>query len=164
MPAINKNFIGNNIRRIRKSRNMTQTDLSELVGYNQRTVSNWEKGIHYPNPQTIRSIADALSIAPTEIIGHNDAPTDTSFEVIVDNNDMHPEIQVGDTIKVSTTAKYKDADLVYVELNNCKCIRRIYSHEGLISLLALDPQIGMGIYDESEINIVGKVVEIRRLL
>ena len=42
--------------------------------------------------------------------------------------------------------------------------RRIFSHKGLISLIALSPDIGMAIYDDTEVTILGRVTEIKRKL
>lgn len=169
MSTVN-NIVGNNIRRVRMGRNLTQTDLGEMLGRNQRTISNWEKGLRDPGSDNIRSIADALDISPTELIGHNSAPADSSFQYIVKNNDMSPEIQKGDTLTVSKTKTIHDSDIVIVQIHDAthdpdeKLCRRIFSHEGLISLIALSPDIGMAIYDDTEVTILGRVTEIRRKL
>ena len=158
------NIVGNNIRRVRMARSLTQTDLASCIGVNQRTISNWEKGIRDPGTDNIRSLADALEIAPTELIGHNSAPSDTKFQVIAQTKDMYPDIQINDTLTVSTTEKYKDGDIVIVEVGGRRICRKIYTHEGLISLLALDPSTGMGVYDDTEVKVIGRVIEIRRKL
>lgn len=157
-------IVGGNIRRVRMARSMTQNDLAELIGKNQRTISGWEKGIRDPGSQNIRMIADALEISPTELIGHNSAPSDNIFQEVVQNGDMHPEIQVGDTITVSSIAEIKDGDIVLIKNKDDVICRRIYKHGDLISLLALDPNIGLSIFDDSEITIIGKVIEVRRKL
>ena len=157
-------IVGRNIRRVRMARSMTQNDLAALIGKNQRTISGWEKGIRDPGSDNIRAIADALNIAPTELIGHNSAPSDTTFQDVVQGNDMHPEIQRGDTITVSTTAEVRDGDIVLVKKGNEVLCRRIYKHDNLISLLSLDQEKGLSIYDDSEVKIIGRVTEVRRKL
>lgn len=157
-------IVGRNIRRVRMARSMTQNDLAELVGMNQRTISGWEKGIRDPGSQNIRKIADALEIAPTELIGHNSAPSDNTYQEVVQGNDMHPEIQNGDTITVSSTAEIKDGDIVLVKKGEDVFCRRIYRHNDLISLLALDPEIGLTVYDDTEVTVIGRVTEVRRKL
>jgi phage repressor protein C with HTH and peptisase S24 domain len=39
-----------------------------------------------------------------------------------------------------------------------------YKHDNLISLLSLDPEKGLSIYDDSEVKIIGRVTEVRRKL
>lgn len=38
-----------NLRELRKSKKMTQTELARLVGVDQRTVSGWETGVSEPS-------------------------------------------------------------------------------------------------------------------
>ena len=163
MSTVN-NIVGNNIRRVRMGRNLTQTDLGEMLGRNQRTISNWEKGLRDPGSDNIRSIADALDISPTELIGHNSAPDDTSFQSIAKEDDMYPEIQHGDTLTVCRSAEVKDGDIIMVKIDGTDHFRRIFSHDGLITLIASDPKIGMRVYDSSEVTIIGKVTKIERIL
>lgn len=163
MSTVN-NIVGNNIRRVRMGRNLTQTDLGEMLGRNQRTISNWEKGLRDPGSDNIRSIADALDISPTELIGHNSAPDDTSFQSIAKEDDMYPEIQHGDTLTVCRSAEVKDGDIVMVKIDGTDHFRRIFSHDGLITLISSDPKIGMRVYDSSEVTIIGKVTKIERIL
>ena len=163
MSSVN-NIVGNNIRKVRMARNMTQTDLAELIGRNQRTISNWEKGTRDAGSENIRLIADVLKVAPSELIGHNNAPSDNIFQVIVKDNDMSPEIQNGDTLTVSSSAKVKDGDIVIIKTGEETICRRIYTHSGLATFLALDPSIGMTVMENSEYEILGRVIEIRRTL
>ena len=163
MSTVN-NIVGNNIRRVRMARNMTQANLADLLGRNQRTISNWEKGRRDPGSENLRSIADALEIAPTELIGHNNAPDDTSFQFIVNKDDMWPEIQRGDTLTVCRSAEVKDGDIIMVKIDGTDHFRRIFSHDGLITLISSDPKIGMRVYDSSEVTIIGKVTKIERIL
>ena len=163
MSTVN-NIVGNNIRRVRMGRNLTQTDLGEMLGRNQRTISNWEKGLRDPGSDNIRSIADALDISPTELIGHNSAPDDTSFQSIAKEEDMYPEIQHGDTLTVCRSAEIKDGDIIMVKIDGTDHFRKIFSHDGLITLISSDPKIGMRVYDSSEVTIIGKVTKIERIL
>lgn len=163
MSTVN-NIVGNNIRRVRMARKMTQSDLADLIGRNQRTISNWEKGRRDPGSENLRSIADVLEIAPTELIGHNSAPDDKSFQFIVKEDDMYPEIQQGDTLTVYRSAEVKDGDIVMVKIDGSDHFRKIFSHDGLITLISSDPRIGMRVYDSSEVTIIGKVTKIERIL
>lgn len=60
--------IGDNIRRIRKKRNMTQKQLGEkLGGVSQQQIGQWENGIKKPKIDTIHKIAEVLSCSIAEL-------------------------------------------------------------------------------------------------
>lgn len=56
--------LGRRIKRIRESKNFTQEYLAELVGIEQATLSNIERGKSYPTVDTLQKIADSLSVEP----------------------------------------------------------------------------------------------------
>lgn len=57
--------VGENIRRIRKAKNMTQKELGEkLGGISQQQVGQWENGIKNPKIETVKKISEALNVDP----------------------------------------------------------------------------------------------------
>ena len=56
-----------NLARIRESRGLTQTQLAEMVGANQATISKIEKGVGNPTLSMILRIADALKCDPADL-------------------------------------------------------------------------------------------------
>lgn len=52
--------IGENIKAIRQSKNMTQEELAGKIYTTRQTVSNYEKGRSDPDLETIKRIAEAL--------------------------------------------------------------------------------------------------------
>jgi len=55
--------VGENIKRIRKARNMTQKELGEkLGGISQQQIGQWENGIKNPKIETIEKIATVLDV------------------------------------------------------------------------------------------------------
>lgn len=56
--------LGRRIKRIRESKNYTQEYLAELVGIEQATLSNIERGKSYPSVDTLQKIADSLGVEP----------------------------------------------------------------------------------------------------
>lgn len=57
--------IGEDIRRIRKEKKMTQKELGEkLGGISQQQIGQWENGDKNPKKETIEKIAKALDIDP----------------------------------------------------------------------------------------------------
>ena len=61
--------IGENIRRIRKDKKLTQKELGEkLEGISQQQIGQWENGIKIPKLETIQKIATALEIPMFDLI------------------------------------------------------------------------------------------------
>lgn len=54
-------FIGDQIRTVRKSKNLSQAELGNLVGLTQRTISAIETADLDPSLITLNKIADALN-------------------------------------------------------------------------------------------------------
>ena len=57
--------IGENIKAIRQSKNMTQEELAEKIYTTRQTVSNYEKGRSDPDLETIKRTV-FMSLTPTE--------------------------------------------------------------------------------------------------
>ena len=55
--------VGENIRRYRKLRGMTQAQLAEAVGLTEGAVRHYESGIRAVKPELLESIAAALGVS-----------------------------------------------------------------------------------------------------
>lgn len=60
--------VGNNIRTIRKSKNMTQQDLAEKTGLAKITIQRYEAKKSIPSLDKVTIIASALDCTPMELI------------------------------------------------------------------------------------------------
>ena len=63
--------IGDRIKRIRKSKNLSQHDLAVISGIAQQTISNAETGRNDPNSESLRLLADALGVSKSELLGED---------------------------------------------------------------------------------------------
>jgi transcriptional regulator with XRE-family HTH domain len=61
--------IGENIRRIRKSKGLTMKDLGKAIGISEQGVGNYERGDREPSIDIINKIAASLDVSVTELIG-----------------------------------------------------------------------------------------------
>lgn len=66
-----KEAFGKNLKQIRKSKNITQETLAEMIGIHPRQVSKIETGEHFPNSTTLENICVTLSISPRELFNFN---------------------------------------------------------------------------------------------
>ena len=62
--------VGQIIRQIRKSKNMTQQNLADALGYSDRsTIAKIETGKTDITQSLVKRIADALCVSPLDILG-----------------------------------------------------------------------------------------------
>lgn len=53
---------------LRKSKKMTQVELSKSLGISNRTISMWEKGHSIPRTKMIKKIAELLQVDSSEVL------------------------------------------------------------------------------------------------
>lgn len=56
--------VGENIRRIRQERHLTQRQLGEIVGASEAYIRAYESGRRNPKPASLEKIAEALAVNP----------------------------------------------------------------------------------------------------
>ena len=61
--------IGENIKRLRKERELTQEELAEVLGVSYQSVSRWENGTCYPDVELIPVIAEFFCVSTDKLMG-----------------------------------------------------------------------------------------------
>lgn len=64
--------IGNNIRKVRKQKNMTLQQLADILGCSQQNISQYETGKRKPKYDTLKKIIHALDVPLLEIVGEDE--------------------------------------------------------------------------------------------
>jgi len=77
----------NNIRRLRRSRNLSQQQLAGILDFEQHQISRWELGKSEPNMEQARELADYFGVSPAYVLGLTDDRED-NFEV-----NLPPDLQ-----------------------------------------------------------------------
>ena len=60
--------MGKHIQEIRKSKNLTQKQLGEIIDIDHKTISKWELGNVAPDITVVKTLADALDINLDELL------------------------------------------------------------------------------------------------
>jgi transcriptional regulator with XRE-family HTH domain len=63
------NVFGMNLRKLRKKKGYTQTQLSEISGVSQRVIEHYEKYVKRPSIDKVKKIAHALGVSDEELLG-----------------------------------------------------------------------------------------------
>lgn len=66
-----ESIIAKNLVELRKSRNLKQSDLSETIGYSDKTISRWENGSAIPDIATLVKISDFYGIDIGDLVKEN---------------------------------------------------------------------------------------------
>lgn len=85
--------IGETIKRLRKEREITQEEFSEVLGVSCQSISRWENNSCYPDVELIPTIAAFFGISTDKLMGVDDAMEKAVVENYI--NDFQMEISVG---------------------------------------------------------------------
>jgi len=61
-----------NLRRLRKEKDITQEELSTFIGVSSQAISKWERGEGYPDITFLPSIASFFNVSIDELFGMNE--------------------------------------------------------------------------------------------
>ncbi len=81
--------IGENIRRLRREKELTQETLAEFLGVTFQSVSKWERGESYPDITLLPAIASFFNVSLDELLGIDKAEKENKIQQYIDEyNDM----------------------------------------------------------------------------
>ncbi len=63
-----RKVVGDNVRRIRQKKDLTQEQFAEISGYSQQYISGLEKGKRNPTVITVFELAAALGVSHIELM------------------------------------------------------------------------------------------------
>lgn len=89
---------GNNIKTLRKNRNLTQEQMAEFLGVSSQAISKWETNISYPDISLLPIIANFFGVSTDELLGYDMSKRDDAI------NDLQKEAD-----KLCEAGKYSEA-------------------------------------------------------
>lgn len=81
------------IAKCRKDQHMTQSDLAEVLHVTDKAVSRWERGVGFPDINTIEPLADALGVSILELM-QSKKIDDTMIHNDVANNSLTDTLEM----------------------------------------------------------------------
>lgn len=100
-----KLYIGENLKRQRKEMDLTQEQLSDILGVSFQSVSKWERGEGYPDMELLPVIAEYFGITVDELMGMKEICSQTEADKILEavgENSVNGRIE--DNIKILEAA------------------------------------------------------------
>lgn len=61
-------FTGDQIKKLRESRGMSQAALSEAIGLKKSAIGNYERGERQPNQDKLEAIADYFNVSVSQLV------------------------------------------------------------------------------------------------
>ena len=75
-------LIGENIKRLRRERNLTQEEMAAHLGISFQSISKWERGDGYPDITMLPTLANYFGVSVDELLGMS----------VIEKNDKYNEI------------------------------------------------------------------------
>lgn len=72
--------ISDNIRRLRKEKNMTQETLASILSITSQSVSKWERGDGYPDITMLPALANSLGVSVDVLLGNDKIITEERIQ------------------------------------------------------------------------------------
>ncbi len=72
-------YLGENIKRLRREKEITQETLADFLGVTFQSVSNWERGESYPDITMLPEIAGFFKVSIEELLGVNRAENEAEI-------------------------------------------------------------------------------------
>jgi transcriptional regulator with XRE-family HTH domain len=73
-----RKLVGQNVRRIRQRKGLTQEEFADVSGFSQQYISGLEQGHRNPTVVTLYELASALGVAPVDLIKPIKKPSKSS--------------------------------------------------------------------------------------
>ena len=105
-----KKLLGNRIKELRKSRGMTQENLSEYLGCEPNHVAKIEAGTHFPQPEKLDILTKVFEISMKDLFDYEHK---LSEHILKDN--------ISNWL---TNASISDLEFIYKTINNLKELKR----------------------------------------
>lgn len=80
-------YLSENIKRLRRERELTQESLAEFLGVTFQSVSKWERGESYPDITMLPEIAGFFKVSVDELLGVNRAEDEAEIKRLLEEHD-----------------------------------------------------------------------------
>ena len=85
--------LGNRLRALRESINISQSKLAETLGSTQSSINRYENGQATPTVALLRKYADYFDVSMDYIFARCDAPQGKLYQAVPPVSDDNPELQ-----------------------------------------------------------------------
>ena len=69
-------MIKNNIKKLRRSQELSQSRLAEIIGVNRNLISAWELGKATPTEENVNDLSEYFGVCPAYVLGKSETRYD----------------------------------------------------------------------------------------
>ncbi len=80
-------YLGENIKRLRREKDITQETLAEFLGVTFQSISKWERGESYPDITLLPAISYFFKVSIDELMGVSKAQDETEIKKLLEEHD-----------------------------------------------------------------------------
>lgn len=87
MKDYDRKKLANNIKTLRKQKNLNQAELGKILHVSQQTIGSWETGRAIPGSDTLKILADYFQVSTDELLGRktSGSANDTDLSEMINN-------------------------------------------------------------------------------
>ncbi len=152
--------IGEKIAKLRKTKNMTQEELADIIGVSSQSISKWENSVTMPDIQLLPVIADIFEVTLDELFSIETKPrafteiektpfavydaildtmwawdeTNTSIDHIKNRLSNNPESHTG-FVSIKCGGVYADKDIALTYIADNETSAKLFSNENAADFL-----------------------------
>ncbi|MCH5314329.1 MAG: helix-turn-helix domain-containing protein [Eubacterium sp.] len=82
-------YLGENLKKLRTERNMTQEALADFLGVSFQAISKWERNENFPDIETLVNLAQFFNTSVDDLIGVNRAENEERLQAMINEYDNY---------------------------------------------------------------------------
>ncbi len=112
-------YLGENIKKLRREKELTQETLAEFLGVTFQSISNWERGESFPDITMLPEIAGFFKVSVDELLGVNRAAEEKYIETKIQEYDNLTDHNLMQAIAEELMKKYPNDFRVQIRQLAC---------------------------------------------
>lgn len=99
-------YLSENLKRLRREKNLTQETLAEFLGVTFQSVSNWERAESYPDIAMLPEIAGFFKVSVDELLGINRAENEAEIVKALEEYDNLTDTDLKEELIIKLRKKF----------------------------------------------------------
>ena len=112
-------YFGENLKTLRRQKNLTQEKLADFLGVSFQTVSKWERGDTYPDITMLPEIAGFFKVSVDKLLGVNRAEKEKEIEEKIKDYDNITDTDLKQEIIIKLKEKYPNDFRILLRYMSC---------------------------------------------
>jgi transcriptional regulator with XRE-family HTH domain len=75
--SFDNNVLGKRIKQLREEKGLLQKDIARIIGITDSAIGHYERGARFPDPETLRKLAEYFGVSVDYLLGRTDVRTPT---------------------------------------------------------------------------------------